>query len=105
MCALFKLLAFYLKRRDITCWLHDTDVRCWGMQAQWELKLTQRLAEERPYRGQGVPRRNVNAIPDAGSLRFRRGPGRVRMAGLVLHLVRYERQANMNLSGVLSEAS
>ncbi len=64
MCALFKLLAFYLKRRDITFRLHDTDVRCWGMQAQWELKLAQRLAEERPYRGQGVPRRNVNAIPD-----------------------------------------
>jgi hypothetical protein len=105
MCALFKLLAFYLKRRDITFRLHDTDVRCWGMQAQWELKLAQRLAEERPYRGQGAPRRNVNAIFDTGSLRFWRGPGRVRAAGLVLHLVRYERQANINLSGVLSEAS
>ena len=25
MCALFKFLAFYLKRHDITCRLHDTE--------------------------------------------------------------------------------
>jgi hypothetical protein len=33
-------------------------------QAQWDLKLAQRLMERRQYKVRKVPRRNVNAIPD-----------------------------------------
>ncbi|WP_312059359.1 DnaT-like ssDNA-binding domain-containing protein [Pantoea septica] len=35
-------------------------------QAQWDLKLAQRLVEGRQYKVRKVPRRDVNAIPDTG---------------------------------------